>query len=130
MKLLIFFATAIFSSAVVSAQINDMYKRKPWEETKYNLLLKDTLNRLFAVPPAIKNIHGKNQEGVYKLPLKGLYLGENGNGDRIYAMQSDRMPCLVPDKSFASNMPVASVSDIEIKPITLEFKNEKKLNEK
>lgn len=43
---------------------------------------------------------------VLKLPLKGFYEGTNGTVGEIYSMQPDNMPCLVPGKSFKSNMPV------------------------
>jgi hypothetical protein len=44
---------------------------------------------------------------VIKIPLEGQYVGNNKAGADIYAMQPYNMPCLSPDSTFASKMPVA-----------------------
>lgn len=49
----------------------------------------------------------QNKSMVLQLPLTGTNIGTTKNGDDIYSMQPDNMPCLVPGKSFVSNMPVA-----------------------
>ena len=44
---------------------------------------------------------------VIKIPLKGEYTRNNGKGANIYSMQPYNMPCLVPDSTFLSKMPIA-----------------------
>jgi hypothetical protein len=109
MKLTIVVIIAIFYSPMVKAQDNKIFKRKPWEDYKQKRLLQDTFNRTFSIPPVAKNSPYENERGVLKFPLKGTYLGQKENGDKLYAMQPDKMPCLVPGKNTVFNMPVAGV---------------------
>ena len=44
---------------------------------------------------------------IIKPKLTAKYLGSNGKGADIYAMMPYNMPCLVPDSSFKSKMPIA-----------------------
>lgn len=109
MKLFIIGIVAIIYSVTLEAQNNDIFKRRLWEEYKQKRLLQDTFNRVFSLPPATKITPFKADPNVMKLPLKGVFLKENSNGDKIYAMESDKMPCLVPGKNTVFNMPVAGI---------------------
>jgi hypothetical protein len=126
MKPLIILVMIVASTASVNAQTLDIFKRKPWEEAKLKRLLQDTLSKFSIVPNLSYSVPLQTKNGVYKIPLKGVYMGDNGKGDEIYAMEPDRMPCLVPAKSFASNMPVAGVdkTDKELLPLLQKDKKE------
>ncbi len=103
------------------------------EEAKLKMLLQDRLSKL---PPGVNSTNSvpntkimipqQANYGVYKIPLKGVYTGDNGKGDEIYAMSTDNMPCLVPGKVFSSNMPVAGGKMLnEDKPLLLKKNPEK-----
>ncbi len=94
-----FLVMATCFSFTVKAQNNNMLKKKPWKEYKLKKLLQDTLNRLYSAPPFENNSTPKDEISVLKLPLKGIFMGGNDNGDYIYSMQPDNMSCLVPGKS-------------------------------
>lgn len=131
MKFLIVVLVAAFSSLTVKAQENNIFKKKPWEEYKLKQLLEDTLSRikpLIKSVPSRGNVPYENEKGVVRVPLKGLYIGENGKGDEIYAMQPDNMPCLVPGKKFISNMPVAGFDKTDKSLLPLLQKDEEKLH--
>ncbi len=49
----------------------------------------------------------QDEKSVLKLPLTATYEGNNEKGADIFAMKPYNMPCIVPDKTFKSNMPVA-----------------------
>lgn len=51
-------------------------------------------------------VEEQDDKSVLKLPLTATYEGNNGKGADIFAMQS-YMPCIMPDKTFRSNIPVA-----------------------
>lgn len=112
-KLFFGLLTAMFCAFTVKAQQNNESKNKPLEEYKEKKMFYDTLKRV--TPPMngsrliIPFLQRKyqNDKSVLKFPLKGNYLGTNDKGDHIYAMYPDNMPCLVPGKSFKSNMPIA-----------------------
>jgi hypothetical protein len=71
----------------------------------------------------------QTKNGVYQIPINGVYIGENGKGDEIYAMQPDNMPCLVPGKSFASEMPVLGMEKLDKSNLPLLKKGDKKSGE-
>lgn len=101
----------LFSAFAVSAigQFEDLNKRKPWEDfkKKYNYKKGPDIKIL---PKTLEGPEpGQPADGVYKLPLKGRFVGSTPNGDNVYAMQPDNMPCLVPGSSFSSSMPVKGV---------------------
>jgi hypothetical protein len=126
MKLLLILVIASVVAVDTNAQqINKMYQRKPWEETKLKWLLSDTLSRLNLVPN-VKTVQPRQvKDGVYHVPINGVYLGDNGRGDEIYAMQPDNMPCLVPGKRFVSEMPIVGMEKND-KNLPLLQKPEKK----
>lgn len=129
MKFFIILIICAVSSAGVNAQANSIFKKKPWEETKLKLLLQDTLSKLKAVPNLSYSIPRQTKNGVYHIPITGTYLGENGRGDEIYSMQPDNMPCLVPGKSFASEMPVLGMQKVDKSQLPLLKKGENKAGE-
>ena len=99
----------LFSICAINsfAQFEDLNKRKPWEDYKKKYNYKNTPG-LKSLPEAIEVPEPEQPTGgVLKIPLKRKFLGNTPKGDRVYAMQPDNMPCLVPRSSFKSNMPVA-----------------------
>ena len=131
-------------TVTANSQTNDIFKRRRWDEAKLKWLLQDTLskikpspgfqntipNSLHKAPNALEMMQLQAKNGVYKIPLTGVYVGDNGRGDEIYAMQPDKMPCLVPGKSFASNMPVAGAEKLDKNDLPLLQKGEGKSGEK
>lgn len=117
------------------SQVTDLNKRRQLEnfEKMYrqdtmfrNKLLneryqRDKANGVFRLPKSLphqsKPMQRDTQPGmpVVKLKLKGEFKGNNGKGSDIYAMTPDSMPCLVPDSTYASRMPVKS-STIIMRP--------------
>jgi len=134
----IFFVLVIIAvtASSLDAQTNDIFKRKPWNEAKLKWLLRDTLSTLNPTPNSMNNVPNsgyvipqQTKNGVYKIPIKGVYIGDNGKGDEIYAMQPDNMPCLVPGKSIASNMPIAGFDKTDKSSLPLLEKGDKKPDE-
>lgn len=80
--------------------LNEKFKSLPNKITPPKFNFRD-------MPPLIDRPIKNETPSVLKLPLKGKYIGPNGMGAEIYAMQPDNMPCLVPGKTFHTNMPVA-----------------------
>lgn len=88
------------------AQDINIYKRKPWEDAKkkmlqHNLLYDDQLKGN-KTPVSDTTI----DRSVVRIKLQPKYLGNNGKGADIYAMMPYNMPCLKPDSSYRSSMPV------------------------
>jgi len=129
MKAILFLVLVIFSVKTVNAQYENIMKRKPWEDAKLKMLLRDSLSKINPVPNYNYSMPQQTKNGVYQIPIKGVYLGDNGRGDEIYAMQPDNMPCLVPGKSFSSNMPVAGSEKLDKNQLPLLQKGEKKPGE-
>jgi hypothetical protein len=133
MKPLVFLIIIAFSSVSVNAQSESLFKRKPMEEAKLKRLLQDPLSNLppnstsINPPPAARILLAQQtNNGVFKIPLKGVYVGDNGKGDEIYAMSTDNMPCLVPGKEFKWGMPVVGGSILgKNKPLLLKEENDK-----
>jgi hypothetical protein len=94
----------------VFAQQVDIYKRKPWEDVKNKWLHEQRLSfdkikeNKTAVSDTIFD------RSVVKIQLKRKYLSNNGQGADIYAMMPYNMPCLVPDSTYSSNMPVTNLN--------------------
>jgi hypothetical protein len=97
---------SIFCITKSFAQDNNIYKRQPWEDAKkkmlehkllYNDRLKD--NRTAVSDTTIDG-------SVLRIKLQPKYLLNNGKGADVYAMMPYNTPCLVPDSTFRSNMPV------------------------
>jgi hypothetical protein len=129
MKFLISLVVIVLSSVAANAQFDNIFKRKPWENAKLQRLLKDSLSKFGTVPDLMTVAPQQVKNGVYKLPLKGIYLGENGKGDEVYAMTPDNMPCLVPGKGFVSNMPVAGIDKSQKDLLPLLEKDKKEIPE-
>lgn len=108
------------SLASVHAQVKDLFKRKPWEDSTMREGLRQPLPKKITSQPYFLNKPGtgaKTPAGivkdVYLLPLKGIYMRDNDNGDEVYAMSTDHMPCIVTGKSFHSNMPIAGYNSAD-----------------
>lgn len=127
MKIFICLSVIILSSVGANAQSNDLLKRKPWEDVRRKWFLKDSLGKFSTRPDVVTVTPQQVKDGVYKLPLKGIYLGENGKGDEIYAMTPDNMPCLVAGKGFVSNMPVTGFDKGDKDLLPLLKKDEKEV---
>lgn len=111
MKVSFILLTALFYTVHAKAQQNNIFKNKPWEDFRKKELLNQKLKQM---NPAINNDKSsqplpleQNNKGVLKIPLTATYEGNNGKGADLYAMQPYDMPCIVPDKTFNSAMPIA-----------------------
>lgn len=88
----------------------NIYKRKPWEDLKSKNLFRNQLQNnpqlnkdSVIVVPSLNN----SDRSVLRLKLTKEYVGSNRNGANVYAMMPYNMPCIMPDSTFHSNMPVA-----------------------
>jgi hypothetical protein len=129
MKLLALLIMFVAASSAVYAQSDNFLIRKPWEEAKLKMLLRDSLSKINSVPDYKMVMPQQTKNGVYEISNNGVYIGENGKGDEIYAMQTDHMPCLVPGKSFASNIPVSGMEKLDKSNLPLLRKGDKKPRE-
>lgn len=113
----VLFAITILSIACSikgKAQINDQFRNKLWEEYKNKKLNTDIFrldrkkdSALRLSPEAEKSQKPEQPDvSVITIPIKGKYIGSNGKGDEVFAMEPDNMPCLVPGKTFKAAMPV------------------------
>ena len=112
MKTYFFLLTALFYILDAKAQQKNIFKNKPWEDFRKKELLTQKLNQMNVESNNNKNksallVEEQDDKSVLKLPLTATYEGNNGKGADIFAMQSYNMPCIVPDKTFIFNMPVA-----------------------
>ena len=98
------------SNADLNNRLLEEYNKKQSLSEKFNWRPNKITPPKFNIPDMPPPINRPKQEkqtpSVLQLPLKGKYIGPNGRGAEIYAMQPDNMPCLVPGKTFNSNMPV------------------------
>jgi hypothetical protein len=72
---------------------------RPFKLERKQALPKDTIvlpNYKTVIPNAITGVAGKAQ-----------LIGNNGKGQNIYVLPLDKMPCIRPDSTYKSNMPVA-----------------------
>lgn len=108
----IFLLFGLFGCYGVSAQQKDLFdiekhlhkKSIQKKGTKHRLLQRDNFNNYKSVPE--KNPANKSYTGVlsYTLP----------NGDKLYSLPTDNMPCVVPDMNQYNIMPNAGTSTIVI----------------
>lgn len=117
MKIFFILLAALFYSVYAKAQQTNIFKNKPWEDFRKKELLSQKLK---SIHPVIDNDKyyqpspiEKNHNGVLKIPLTGTYAANNGKGAYICTMQPYNMPCMVPDKTVTSNMPVAESGKYE-----------------
>ena len=117
MKAYFFLLTVIFYIVHAKAQQNNIFKNKPWEDFRKKALLTQKLNQMNFKSNNNKSAHLAEEEqddkSVLKVPLTATYEGNNGRGADIFAMQPYNMPCIVPDKTFRSNMPLAETGKSE-----------------
>ncbi len=111
MKFFFIFIAVVLYSLHGKAQQNNILKNNPMEDFKRKELLTQKLKQMQSetnnhISPVIPEKVQTNNS-VVKIPLTSTYAGNNGKGADIYNMQPYNMPCLVPDKTFSSNMPVA-----------------------
>ena len=89
------------------SQLDNIYQPKSWEYKKDKTAhprLTYKSNRKSFVNDTTKV---REDKSVVRLKLRAEYQGNNGKGADIYAMQPYNMPCLKPDSTFQSRMPVA-----------------------
>lgn len=99
---------AVFCISKGYSQKPDIYKRKPWEEMKLKNLFRNQLQFNNKLKDTIILVPGNNTDrSVLQLKLDKSYMGSNGKGADVYAMTPYNMPCIIPDSTFHSNMPVA-----------------------
>lgn len=116
MKAYFFLLTALFYIVDAKAQQNNIFKNKPWEDFRKKELLTRKLNQMnFESNNKSAQLaeEGQDQKSVLKVPLTATYEGNNEKGADIFAMKPHNMPCIVPDKTFSSNMPVAETGKYE-----------------
>lgn len=111
MKFSFILIALIYGSLQANAQQKNIFKNNPMEGYKRKQALSQLLRNM---NPIINNdklapntARIENNGWVMKTPLTSTYAGNNGKGGDIYKMQPYHMPCLVPDKTFKFNMPVA-----------------------
>jgi len=104
----IFLVFGLFGCYAVSAQQKDLFDiekhlhKKSIEKkgTKHRLLQPDNFNNYKSVPE--KNPANKSYTGVLSHTLP--------NGDKLYSLPTDNMPCVVPDMNQYKIMPNAGTS--------------------
>lgn len=113
MKFSFILIAIVFYSLHVRAQQKNFFKNNPMEEFKMKELLTQKLKQMQREinNPSAKIPEKAQNNSVVKIPLKGVYAGNNGKGADIYHIQHYNMPCLVPDATFKSNMPVAGIKN-------------------
>lgn len=108
MKLVLLLMTFFVATNSFSQPI-DNYERKPWEVMKKKFAPKKVL----PYPPYKKLNNTKPnvfvEKSVLKLELGKEYLSNNGNGANVYRIMPHKMPCLIPDLTFESRMPVVGI---------------------
>ena len=97
----------IFNSSF--AQTENIWKRKPWEDLKY-----ENRHKLSFSNPAPKELV-KPADNVYKTPVLKIEIdlkrvGTINEGSDIFTVEPYHMPCIFPSKDFESNMPVVGVA--------------------
>lgn len=107
--------TALSFSLHTSAQQNNIFKSKPWEDFKKKQLLTLKLKKMN------REINNESfsqlspeepdNKSVIKIPLTKIYLRNNGKGSDISMLSTDKMLCISPDKIFASNMPIVNMEE-------------------
>jgi hypothetical protein len=104
---------AVFTVTACYCQNADIYKRKPWEDTKLKNLYRNQLQYNNPLKRNSITISDSNKitMPVLRFELSKRYLGSNGKGADVYAMMPYNMPCLTPDSTFKSNMPVMSFNN-------------------
>ena len=111
MKVSLILLTSLFFTANAQAQQKNIFKNKPWEDFKRKELLTQKLKQMNSPIAGDKSFRlplmEQNHKWFLKLPLAGTYKANNGKGSDVFAMQPGNMPCIVPDKTFTSNMPIA-----------------------
>lgn len=117
MKVPFILLAALFYTIHTKAQQNNIFKNKPWEDFRKKELLTQKLKQMNPIIGNNKYFQPlateQNHKGVLKIPLTSTYEGNNGKGADIYTMQPHNMPCIVPDKTFTSNMPIAETGKYE-----------------
>jgi hypothetical protein len=111
MKSFILIIISLLFSCSVFAQLDNIYKNKSISEWKNKPQFKLGLNQ-YTPPPFKLTVpeNNINKMGVLKLETRGIYKGNNGKGSDIYVYEPDNMPCLKPDSTFHSNMPVLGLT--------------------
>ncbi len=103
--LLLLFVVCAFKGASQNIDIN---KRKPWEDVKKKMLQQKLLFNDLLKENKTTVSDTVIDKSVLKIKLDLKYIGNNGKGADVYAMMPHGMPCIVPDSTFHSNMPVTN----------------------
>ncbi len=110
MKFSFILIAIIWCSLEGKAQQINIFKNNSMEDFKRKQMLNKLLRQMH---PKINNDssqipqRAEDNRWLVKTPLTSIYIGNNGKGADIYMMKPYNMPCLVPDKTFTFNMPVA-----------------------
>jgi hypothetical protein len=103
--LLLLLSGVVFSQTLNTPKsLNDLEKQKDLTNKLRNSL--SNANGTNSAPEIVYVEKQQKDPGVMRIPLKGKFIGNNKAGADIYAMLPYKMPCLVPDSTFAANMPV------------------------
>ncbi len=93
------------------AQNIDIYKRKPWEDLKLKNRFRNQLqNNLQLKKDSVIIVPNPNNTdmSVLRLKLTKEYVANNRNGADVCTMMPYNMPCIMPDSTFRSDMPVTN----------------------
>lgn len=113
MKIILLLVTILFVNNVFS-QTFDIYKRKPWEDQKDKMKVQKLLKiDRFKYKPAYQPGDTTFDKSVVKIGVSKEFVSNNGMGSDVYKMKPYNMPCLIPDSTFHSNMPVKSFTTIQ-----------------
>ena len=106
MKQLVF-VTCILIGGLVKAQLPQASISKELKQ-KNSLILYDTLPKLKSKKPLLilPNLKQTQKMPTVMLQNNGAYIGKLRQGFNLYRMNLDNMPCLVPDSSYTSKMPL------------------------
>ena len=112
MKIILLLAAILLVNNVFSQTLN-MQKRIQWNlenKTKVQKLVNPPMFRFKLTQQRGDTIFDKS---VARIELTKEYSGNNGKGADVYNMKPYNMPCLIPDSTFHSNMPVKEFTMIQ-----------------
>lgn len=113
MKIILLIAATLFAKNVFS-QTLDMQQRNLWKNYTGK-----TGSPKFYLPQTFKLMLTQQRgdtifdKSVAKIELTKEYAANNGRGADVYIMKPYNMPCLIPDSTFHSNMPVKGFTVVQ-----------------
>lgn len=101
------FVTCILIGGLGKAQLPQPSVSKGLKRNN-SLILYDTLPKLKSKKPLLilPNLKQSQKMPTVMLQNNGAYIGKLRHGFNLYQMNLDNMPCLVPDSTFISPMPL------------------------